>query len=171
MFVSVLVYSGTAILYVDLTDTFYSLKKTLIIDTCGMVGARYHPSIHPFIHQSNQKSQYRRVLPHMLYFYRQWKFHQNLRNLRVHFHVHNSTALVLTWAKPFYAIIVTRNLILSFHLRLDLLSELYMITTKKPARMSVLYYVCYASSAAHSPSKFSPSYHIPRYKTRSSLWC
>ena len=100
----------------------------------------------------------------MLHFYRQSKFPHNLRNLRVHFHVHNNTALVLTWATPFYATAVTRTVELSSHLRLDLLSGLYMITTQKPSRMSVLYYVCYVSSAAHSPSKYLASYHMPRYK-------
>ena len=61
MYVSVFVYSGTALLYVDLTDNFHSLKKTPIIDTYGMVEAHYqlsiHPSTHPFIHASNQESQ------------------------------------------------------------------------------------------------------------------
>jgi len=50
MYVPVLVYSCTVILYVDLTDTFYSLKKTPIIDTRWMIEANYQPSIHPPIH-------------------------------------------------------------------------------------------------------------------------
>ena len=55
MYVSVLVYSGTVILYVDLTDAFYSLKKTPIIHTCGMVEAHYQPSIHPSIYSPIQR--------------------------------------------------------------------------------------------------------------------
>jgi hypothetical protein len=62
MYVSVLVYSGTVILYVDLTDTFYSLKKTPIFDTCGMIEANYQPSIQPRISIEESTSSYALLL-------------------------------------------------------------------------------------------------------------
>ena len=51
-FMSVVVYSGTVCLYVDLTVTFCFLKKTSIVDTRKMAKAHYHPLIHPS-HPSN----------------------------------------------------------------------------------------------------------------------